>query len=143
MSEKESTTDMIISVDSIAAASKACEALAAAEVITARAASLLSKLPTHYKLVEEILKLSENDELHLPNDSARTAFLESVLRQQRDLLSTDGTKVIPSCRQYILRNAEDSTPHQVFAKYDDDGVQLLGKNSRQTMVGIMSTIRDL
>ena len=136
--------DAMASVETLTACGKACEAIASAEVIVSRAASLLHKLPQQYKLVEAITKLSEGAPLSLADDEAgRSTFLETVHEQQRQLPSAGvNLNLAPALREYLLQNTDDSTPCQLCVRYNDDGINVCdGAGRGGTIFALTKTTR--
>jgi Rab3 GTPase-activating protein catalytic subunit len=119
--------EMMSSVESIAACVKACEALTEAEVVVARASSLLHKLPRQYKLVESILKAKHGELVKIRLESEREAILNTIHDQQKRLPSAGVIpKLTPSIREYLLQNIDEFLPCQLCVRYGDAGLNACG-----------------
>lgn len=135
-------SEVLVSVPAIASCARACEALAAAEVIVARAASLLHKLPQQYQLVETILKLPEGAQLEVTKEHAgRNAFLNTIWEQQRTV-SSKTQAIKPSVCEYLLRNCDDAAPSQLSIRQSDEGIRVCGEETLQTVLSLSKSMRD-
>ena len=134
------TPEMLTAVEAITACTKACEALATAEVIVSRAASFLHKLPQQYHLVEKIMTLPEGSALDLSNDEdGRSSFLETVHDQQRQFPGNHD-KLTPAVREYVL--VDDASHCRLVVRYGDEGINVLGKGRDGIVLGLTRIERD-
>ena len=133
------TPEMLTPVEAITACTKACEALATAEVIISRTASFLHKLPQQYQLVETIMKLPEGAPLDMSSDEdGRNSFLETVHNQQRQFPGNH-EKMAPAIREYLLEHDESSC--RLVVRYSDEGINVFGNGRDGIVLGLTKTER--
>jgi Rab3 GTPase-activating protein catalytic subunit len=123
-----------VSLGVISACDDACTALSEAEVVTARATSLLNKFPSQYGLVESFLMNSPGDDISLTDENAQSQILQTIHRQQLENKSKAkrgpaheskaNAGAMPELREYVLRNLDDSSPCQLSVRFADDSVML-------------------
>jgi len=127
-----------VSLPAISACDVACSALSDAEVVTARATSLLHKFPEQYELVDSILRHKPGHEIGFIDKEGRSQILEAIHKQQQHRLSQkkDDSKqkaktamgVRPALKEYVLRNLDDSCPCQLSVRYADESVMFNNHN---------------
>jgi Rab3 GTPase-activating protein catalytic subunit len=121
-----SNLNLVTSVDSIASCTRACEAIAKAEVLISRATSLLHKFPNRYALVESLLSIPEGVVVPFCDDSDRDEMLKTIsLQQGLFLKSESAVKVKPAMREYVLRNVDDLNPCQLSVQTSDEGMNVV------------------
>lgn len=131
VSTSTSTVNQYISEESIFACEEACNALSVAETMLARAISLLSKFPSQYRLVQDLLKLADGTTVSLPDSVGRRGFLRAIHEQQKQHLGAttsrhsiaDGIPQ-PLLREYILRNLDNDKPCQLAVRIGDESAYL-------------------
>jgi Rab3 GTPase-activating protein catalytic subunit len=135
-----------ISLQAISACDAACSALSEAEVLTARATSLLHKFPEQYDLVGSILQHEPGYEITLSNRKAQQQILHAIQQQQQQQ-QTEAKKpstasdanpsyvVRPALREYILRNLDDSHPCQLSVRFGDEIAMLNRSKSNNSRAG--------
>lgn len=132
----------------ISACDAACSALSDAEVLTARATSLLHKFPEQYELVESILRHEPGHEIDLSDAKGRSNILQAIHKQQQQKLSSKKSflpkqdndaifSVRPALREYLLRNLDDSRPCQLSVRFADELVMFNRSNTDQGIDGGM------
>jgi Rab3 GTPase-activating protein catalytic subunit len=135
--------EMMSSVESIAACTKACEALTEAEVVVARASSLLHKLPRQYKLVESMLKSKEGELVKIRLESERETILNTIHEQQKRLPSAGVIpKLTPAVREYLLQNVDESLPCQLCVRYGDAGLNACGVDKSGILLALRKVNSD-
>jgi Rab3 GTPase-activating protein catalytic subunit len=134
--------ETLVSTETIASCSKACEAVATAELIVARCLSLLHKLPQQYNLVERILNHSEGSTVDVVEDHmGRNIFLDSVWEQQRKL-TKDTLPPQPIESEYMMRNLDDSMPSQLCVKYKGNKLGVSKDLPIETLLALSRTSRE-
>mgnify|MGYP005847302801 CR=1 FL=1 len=116
-----------VSLQTIAACDAACNALSDAEVMIARATSLLNKFPEQYELVESILRAEAGKEIVLSGREAQRQILQAIQKQQEKgqfpskVPATPDTSPFfaaqPALREYVFRNLDDSHPCQLSVRF--------------------------
>ena len=117
-----------ISVPVISACDAACSALSEAEVLMARAISLLHKFPGQYALVQSVLCHEPGCEISLTDQKERSQILQVVYEQQLESRPTGSApptqpemktciNALPTLREYLFRNLDDVTPCQLSVRY--------------------------
>jgi Rab3 GTPase-activating protein catalytic subunit len=136
----KSSPEMMATVESIDACTKACASLTAVEVIMSRAASLLHKLPQQYDLVESIMQRKEGASIRIAADDARSSFQKTVLVQQNRLSKADRLK--PAVREYLFRNTDERTPCQLCVRTSDEGIHVFGDGRGGTLFALTKVVSD-
>ena len=119
-----------ISVPVISACDAACSALSEAEVLTARATSLLHKFPGQYSLVQSVLCHEPGYEICLMDQKGQSQILRAVYEQQMKSRPTGSVATTPSemktcidalptLREYVFRNLDDVSPCQLSVRFAD------------------------
>ena len=123
-SERDSAFSTV-SIESLAACSRACLSLSEAEVQVARAKSLLHKLPKQFKTVEKLMSQPNGSIIQIGENRTRRAILKSISQQQAKSSGTERTDYVaeptPTVREYVLRNNSEKQPCQLCVKYKDGG----------------------
>jgi Rab3 GTPase-activating protein catalytic subunit len=134
ISHRNEGASNFVSLGVISACDDACTALSEAEVVTARATSLLYKFPAQYALVESFLTNSPGEDISLTDENAQSQILQTIHKQQLEtkskakcgpadkLRTKAGAK--PALREYVLRNLDDSCPCQLSVRVADDSAML-------------------
>lgn len=134
--------EMLVCSETIVGCSKACEALAAAELIVARCLSLLHKLPKQFHLVERILNNSEGATIDVVEDHVgRNVFLDSVWEQQRKL-TAEALPPQPAESEYMMRNLDDSNPCQLCVQHKGNKLGVMKDRPIETILALSRTTRD-
>lgn len=131
-SASTATANQYISEESIYACEEACNALSVAETVLSRAVSLLSKFPSQYMLVQELLKLTDGTTVALADSVGRRGFLDAIYQQQKHhavFIPANGrvtgdTVPQPVLREYVFRNLDDDKPSQLAVRFGDTGAYL-------------------
>ncbi len=131
-SASTATANQYISEESIYACEEACNALTVAETMLSRAVSLLSKFPSQYNLVQELLKLTDGTTVALTDPIGRKGFLDAIFQQQKHHsgFTTPSSRSVadnlpqPVLREYVLRNLDDDKPCQLAVRFGDAGAYL-------------------
>lgn len=127
-----------VSLASISACDAACSALSEAEVLTARATSLLHKFPEQFDLVESIIRCSPGEEIILTDPKAQSQVLAAIQLQQGQRrsrgksASKKSADLQPALREYVLRNLDDSRPCQLSVRYSDESTVSSKINNNNT-----------
>jgi len=127
-----STANQYISEESIFACEEACNALSVSETMLARAVSLLSKFPCQYRLVQDLLKLTDGTTVGLADAMGRKGFLSAVYQQQQKHWESSGPRTHrvadgipqPLLREYVLRNLDNDRPCQLAVRFGDAAAYL-------------------
>lgn len=128
-STSTATANQYISEEAIHACEEACNAVALTETMLARAISLLSKFPSQYRLVQELIKLSDGTTVGLNDTMGRRGFLSAIYQQQKLRLDSRRGGIVdgvpePVLREYVLRNLDDEKPCQLAVRFGDAGAYL-------------------
>jgi hypothetical protein len=126
------TANQYISEESIYACEDACNSLSVTETMLARVISLLSKFPSQYTLVQDLLKLSDGTTVALTDPVGRKGFLNAIHQQQKHHsgFATANPRGLsdslpqPVLREYVLRNLDDDKPCQLAVRFGDSGAYL-------------------
>jgi len=133
---RQEGSSSFISVSVISACDAACTALSEAEVLTARATSLLHKFPGQYELIDSILRHEPGRRIPLLDETGQSQILEVIQAQQAQAQakinkgtsqSIDVKPMLgprPALREYVLRNLDDSHPCQLSVRFADEVVVL-------------------
>jgi Rab3 GTPase-activating protein catalytic subunit len=141
LQRKNSSPDMMASIEAIGACTRVCESLTAVEVIVSRAISLLRKLPQQYALVDTIMRHKEGTSVNVKVDAARSAFLHTARVQQKRVIKGN-SKLKPAVREYMLRNTDDRAPCQLCVRTSDEGINVFGANQGGTVLALTKTINN-
>ncbi|CAB9500342.1 Rab3 GTPase-activating protein catalytic subunit [Seminavis robusta] len=130
ISRRHEAASNFVSVGVISACDEACTSLSEAEVVTARATSLLNKFPEQYDLVETFLRNNGGEEVTLSGRQAQSQILDAISEQQMETQpkakrgSGPSPSVLPALREYVLRNLDDSRPCQLSVRFADEAAML-------------------
>eukprot|EP00934_Nitzschia_sp_Nitz4_P008440 Nitzschia sp. Nitz4//scaffold49_size126201//67010//71320//NITZ4_003646-RA/size126201-processed-gene-0.98-mRNA-1//-1//CDS//3329553161//8430//frame0 len=135
-STSTATANQYISEEAIGACEEACNAIAVTETLLARAISLLSKLPSQYTLVQDLLRLSDGTAVALIDPSGRKSLLDAIREQQMDGvgLPSSESNPKPALREYVLRNLDDEKPSQLSVRFGDPDVYSHGNEGEGGVV---------
>jgi Rab3 GTPase-activating protein catalytic subunit len=131
--KEKSDQFMMTSIEALAACSSACDALGQAEVIIARAASLVHKLKNEKNLIESILRNVEGLPIQVPCQSTQKALLDTIYTRQKEIPAMDQESkpnksstwtLKPAIREYMLRNMDNNMPCQLSVRYSDEGIKV-------------------
>jgi Rab3 GTPase-activating protein catalytic subunit len=106
------------SLEAIRACDAACNLLSTAEASVARATSILHKFPRQHDLAQNMLRRADGEPLALEHAQARSGILHVIHEQQA---VADDALPVPSLREYILRNTDESSPCQLCVRFGDEG----------------------
>jgi len=114
------------SIEAMVACETACIILGENEVLLARGRSLLSKFPSKFILIDNILRTTEGSVISVDDELEQCDILRIVLSQQSDPTTTS-SRPRPTLREYLLRNYDDENPCQLCVRYGNHVRDLTGE----------------
>jgi Rab3 GTPase-activating protein catalytic subunit len=124
----------VLSLQTISACEAACQVMQDTEVFLARAVSLLHKFPKQYRLIDAIFQQPDGARINVDDSNAQHQILRMILQHQQQQErehnhpqhvsngSSQEEQPVPSLRDYVLRNMDETNPCQLCVRYGDKGI---------------------